>query len=145
MLMALSAVSMVTPGLNGPVSAVLATTAGIAAMRDCIVPAERQTREQIRRVPVDYSTEINRNLRNAYEAVKYLTDARKDIKEIKKEITDKYKNYPEYSDIIEDFEKLEVELDKQEKSLNYMLYLTRDQININRNQKILVLDRESEN
>ena len=145
MLMALSAVSMVTPGLNGPVSAVLATTAGISAMRDAIVPARQVTRQEVRRVPVDYSTEISRNLRNAYEASKYLTDARKDISEIKAEITDKYKNYPEYSDIIEDFEKLEVELDRQEKQLNYMLYLTKSQINLTNNQKTLVLERESEN
>ena len=143
MLMALSAISMVTPGLNGPANAILLTSAGIAAMRDSIIPSRVETKNQVRIVPVDYSTEINRSIKDIDEATKYLSDAKKDIYEIKKELSEKYKNYLNYNDIIEEFEKLEVELDRQEKELMEALHITKEQRKENSNQKILVLENEN--
>ncbi len=142
-LMSLSAISMVTPGRKGPANAILLTAAGITAMRDAIIPSNTVERRQVRIVPVDYSTEINRNLRDINEANKYLTDAKKDIYEIKKELYEKYRNYPDYGSIIEQFDKLEVELDRQEKELYEALHLTKNQLRENSNQKILVLENDN--
>jgi hypothetical protein len=142
-LIALSAASLAIPGVNGPTTAILATTAGITAMRDAIIPTRTEEHRQVRVIPTDYSTEISKNIRNTNEAAKYLKDAREDISDIKKEITEKYKNYPEYDDIIEEFDKLEVELDRQEKQLNYALYMVKNQMMVNNNQKVLILENDN--
>ena len=144
-LAALSAVSLATPGLNGPVSAVLTTATGLAAMRDAVIPTETRINTVKETTKVDYSRELQYSIRDAYEATSYLDKAKKDIKDIKKEVEQKYKNYPEYQEIVTEFDKLEVELARQEKELQTVLYLTRNNMSLNEQQKILILEKENEN
>ena len=143
MLAALSAASMITPGLNGPVSAALVTATGISAMRDAIIPTETRTHTVTEKTKIDYSRQIHYNIRDAYYAQDLLKKASKDIKDIKKEVEKKYSNYPEYQDIVTEFDKLEVELGRQEKELDQVLYLAKGNYALNNNQKILVLENEN--
>ena len=145
LLATLSAVSLATPGINGPATAIITTATGLAAMRDAIVPKEsvRVTKETI--TPIDYSKEIRRSFKDVNEASQYITSAKKDIADIKKEINDKYKNFPEYKDILEEFDKLEVEIDRQEKVLNTVIYTLNNSYAINKDQKVLILEKEDEN
>ena len=145
LLATLSAVSLANPTINGPTTAIVTTATGLAAMRDAIIPKDsvKVTKETI--TPIDYSREIRMSIRDVNDASQYITRARKDITDIKKEINDKYKNYPEYKELLEEFDKLEVEIDRQEKVLNTVIYTLTGEYITNRNQKILVLEKEDEN
>ena len=144
MLAALSAASLAVPGMQGVGTTILTTATGIAAMRDAIIPTETRTVTQDIYTPVDYSSQINKGIREVNEAATYINNARKDISDIKKELKEKYKTYPDYKEILDEFDKLEVEIDRQEKELNTVIYTINGEITKNNNQKILILEKEDD-
>jgi len=129
-LMELSAASMLIPG-TGPARGALMTAAGLAAIRDMLLP-ETELRRETYYEPIDYSQEINRGIRDARDARKYITDSRRTISEIKKEIDSTLKNHPDYNTIMTELDKVELEVDRQDKELRNAELMLRGQANRNR-------------
>ena len=111
-------------------------------MRDMLIPARQELRQETYYEPIDYQNEIRRGIRDVNDAVRYIDDSRKSIADIKKEIDDKFRNYPEYYELKSEFEKIEVELDRQEKEIVYTQRLLRGEIAKN-NSKVLTLEMDS--
>ena len=141
LLLNLSAASMLIPG-TGPARSALTVAAGVSAMRDMLIPARQELRQETYYEPIDYQNEIRRGIRDVNDAVRYIDDSRKSIADIKKEIDDKFRNYPEYYELKSEFEKIEVELDRQEKEIVYTQRLLRGEIAKN-NSKVLTLEMDS--
>ena len=139
-LMELSAASMLIPG-TGPARGALMTAAGLAAVRDMLLP-ETELRRETYYQPIDYSQEINRGIRDARDARKYINDSKRTISEIKKEIDNNLKNHPDYNTIMTELDKVELEVDRQDKELRNAEIMLRNQANRNRSH---VLKLELEN
>ena len=116
-LLEISAASMVIPGPIGPARGALYTAAGLAAVRDMIIPSRTELRTETYYEPIDYSQEINRGIRDARDARRYITDSRNAISDIKREIDNNLKNHPDYNSIMMELNKVEVEVDRQDKEL----------------------------
>lgn len=139
-LLGLSAASMLVPK-SGPIKSALFMATGLAVIRDAFIPQKRVIRERYFE-QVTFDTEINNSLRDINFANKAINDSRDDIRDIKNELEQKASSYPAYRALINDFDKLEVELDRQEKEI-YEIRKTLDS-ELERNQvKVLRLEKDT--
>jgi hypothetical protein len=140
LLLNLSAASMLVPRI-GPVRSAVAMAAGLALMRDALFPRQELRRERYIE-QVDYESEIRYGMRNTSEATKYVEQSRKSIYEIKKQLEEQFRDYPQYKELLTDFDKVEMELDRQEKEIIYLNKMLANQLDKN-NSKVLKLELEN--
>ena len=80
----------------------------------------QQLIKETRLQQVDFESEIRYGMKNISEATKYVESSRKEIYDIKKQLEVIFKDYPQYKDLLADFEKIEKELDRQEMEIIYL-------------------------